>query len=117
MPDIQCTIDDLLARFPAFSVRTRFLSDGPYTIATDFGLYLLNGIENRTLDSRQLDNAFSFLNCLGRVRDSEVHNLLAVGILEVLTDTNRAIAVARRKLNGNALRSFEEVLRFLERDH
>jgi hypothetical protein len=103
------TIDTLVDRFPAFA-QSVDLEEGPYSVLSDFAIYIRDNIESDSFASADLENVFEFLNQLGSSENREVQNQLVVGILEILTDTDKCTEMARQKLRGQALGFFERVL-------
>ena len=108
----------VLGRFPEFA-QSPYMEgmeglevEGPYVVLGGFALYLMNGLEERTLSLEEVERAFEFLNEVGEIPDSDVQNMLAVGALEILTDYEWSVEAARTHLRGRALESFEEMYRF-----
>ncbi len=102
-------IRDLLQEFPDFA-KDVDVKQGPYTILSNFAIYLRDGIVDNTINSDELNRAFDFLNNMGASRNLEVQNLLVVGVLEILADTDESTSIAKQKLKNYALESFERVL-------
>ena len=94
----------------------QFEEIGNYGIAYRFGAYVCEGVSRNLLDGDEVGRAFSCLNQLGEAAEGNLQlaNLLTVGILETLTDTEQSIKVARQKLNGNAAGLLEEVIDFFK---
>ena len=103
------TIDILVSRFPKFA-KSADLDEGPYSVLGDFAIYVCDGIESESIATPDLDKIFAFLNELGSSGDIEVQNQLVVGVLEILTDTDKCVDAARQRLRGQALQFFERVL-------
>lgn len=57
------------------------------------------------------DLVFAHLNRIGSSGDKALENLLVVGVLEILADTDASIERARSKLDGAALMLFERVIK------
>ena len=110
----QRVIGHLLEQFPSFADRADLKNQGRYGVLGRFGTYLQDGVSNGTFDDRKIDRAFVFLNEMGTIAEHNrvVANLLGVGILEILTDTDESIRVAREKLQGRAASIFEEMVAF-----
>ena len=95
----------LAAKCPWFS-ESIDLDEDPYSVLGDFAIYLRDGMANE----RELDDAFDFLNTMGATDDTEVQNQLVVGVLEILADTDRSIAMAKKKLKDKSLELFDRTL-------
>lgn len=102
-------IDILFGRFPEL-IDILILTEGPYSILGNFGLFLKDGICQGRIDEARLNSYFEFLNEMGESNDLEVRNLLVVGILEILTDYEKSVLITREKLRGRALALFEKTL-------
>lgn len=102
-------ISTLLTECPEFA-KSVDLSEGAYVILGDFAIFLRNGIERKALQPDELGRCFSFLNKMGESDDLEVHNLLVVGVLEILTDTDDSLAIAKQYLKGHSLKLLERTL-------
>jgi hypothetical protein len=82
------------------------LSEGSYCILGRVAFF----VQEATLSNSEMDCVFAHLNKMA-TGDDESQNLLVVGILEILTDTEESIARARLKLGGGPARLlFERVL-------
>ena len=99
----------LKQRFPKFADEIEF-DDGPYTALGDFALHLRDGFDADSFSPDELRDIFQFLGELGESSDSEIQNLLVVAVLEVLTDSDKAIELSRQQLKGTALGLLERVL-------
>lgn len=105
----EMVISTLLAEFPSFAESVD-IEEAPYSILSDFAIYLRDGITNDTVQADELNHAFSFLNAMGASDDLEVQNQLVVGVLEILADTDESLSVAKRNLKGQALELFRRTL-------
>lgn len=103
------TASALLLKFPEFA-KSMSLKEGPYNTFNNFAIYLRDGIVNNKIDNDELNRAFDFLNNMGASKNLEIQNLLVVGVLEILADTDESIRIAKQKLKNYALESFERVL-------
>ncbi len=110
----QQIIGRLFDQFPCFADRADLKDQGRYCVLGQFASYLEGGVSSGTFDGQRVDRAFSFLNEMGLIAEHnrDVANLLAVGILEILTDTDESIRVTREKLQGRAASIFEEMVDF-----
>ena len=88
------------------------IDDGIYCILGDFAIYLKDSIDEGTISDIDLENAFEIMNMMGSTKDIELHNLLIVGVLEILTDSKKVIEVIRQGLEGEAAQFFEEAISF-----
>lgn len=87
------------------------VDDGIYDALGDFAIYLRNAIAEESLSEEYLRKAFEVLNTMGASKDLEVHNLLVVGILEILADEDQVVIVVKDGLVGYAAELFENVLK------
>jgi len=87
------------------------IDDGVYDALGDFAIYLRNAIAKETLSEEYLRKAFEVMNTMGASKDLQVHNLLVVGILEILADEDQVVIVVRDGLVGYAAELFEKVLK------
>lgn len=87
------------------------IDDGVYDALGDFAIYLRNAIAKKSLSEEYLRKAFEVMNTMGASKDLEVHNLLVVGILEILADEDQVVIVVRNGLVGYAAELFERVLK------
>jgi len=76
----------------------------PYMLFGDFAIYIRNLIDNGSYNEVELNKIFTFLNEMGECHDEDVHNLLTVGILEIIIDSNKATMLAKQNLKGEALK-------------
>lgn len=86
------------------------IDDGIYNAFGDFAIYLRNEIVEKSLSGKELQKAFKVMNTMGASKELEVQNLLVVGILEILSDEDRVVAIVRGGLVGNAADLFQKVL-------
>lgn len=100
---------ELLSDFPDFVREMQPDDIQPFMLFGDFGIYLRDGIENDSFDELQLQKIFNFLNKIGESTNDEVHNLLTVGVFEILTDSEKVVKMAKLKLKGDALKDFEMI--------
>jgi hypothetical protein len=95
----------LLSECP-FLVDRVDLSEGSYYITGQVALLL----QKAALSNSEMDRVLAHLNKMA-TGDDESQNLLVVGILEILADTEESIARTRLKLGGGSARLlFERVL-------
>lgn len=102
----------LLTNFPEFLNEMKPDDLQPYMIFGDFGLYIRNLIDYGNYQQADLDKIFSFLNEMGRSSGNEVHNLLTVGVLEIITDSSKATILSREYLNDQALNNFNLIYKY-----
>lgn len=99
----------LFQKFPEFA-KSIDLKEDPYSALNNFAIYLRDGIVTNAVGGDELNCAFDFLNSMGVSNNLEVQNLLVVGVLEILADTDESTRIAKQKLKNYALESFERVL-------
>ena len=98
-------VSDLLIACPSLASRLD-LNEGENYVMSRVGFLLRDGELNAD-DERCV---YDYLNRLAH-DDIEGRNLLVVNVLEILTDTPRAVTRARASLTGHAIFLFERVLR------
>lgn len=76
-------IDITLERFPDISIEVD-RDDGAYNIMGAFAQYIGGGIEELPVDNLIIQDSIDFINILAQNDDTEVINLLTVGVFEVL---------------------------------
>lgn len=101
--EIEKFIQILLKDFPNFINKMKPDDFQPYMLFGDFGIYIRDLIDCGNYNENEIDKIFEFLNEMGKSSDEEVQNLLTVGVLEIVTDSNKAVLLAREKLKGTAL--------------
>nr|VFK48134.1 MAG: hypothetical protein BECKTC1821E_GA0114239_11033 [Candidatus Kentron sp. TC]VFK63671.1 MAG: hypothetical protein BECKTC1821F_GA0114240_11032 [Candidatus Kentron sp. TC] len=99
----------LLEKYPSFA---KFIDvyEGPYSTLGDFAIHLRDGITNATLQADEIDDAFGFLNAMGKSNNPEIQNQLVVGVLEILADTDKSISMTNSNLKDRALALFRRTL-------
>ena len=102
----------LLKEFPRFVSTMKPDDLQPFMIFGDFGIYIRDSIDGDELDKNELMEIFVFLNEMGESDDEEVHNLLTVGVLEIITDNSKALKIAREFLKGEALTDLNLITKF-----
>ena len=84
----------------------------PYMLFGDFGIYIRDGIDKNYFNEADLIKIFNFLNTMGLSKQDEVHNLLTVGVLEIITDSKKATKIAKDRLIDGALEDFNLIEKF-----
>ena len=102
----------LLKDYPKFIAKMKPDDLQPYMLFGDLGIYVRDLINRGNYNVSELEEIFEFLNEMGCSTDEEVHNLLTVGVLEILTDSREATLFAEKKLNGAALKDLELIHKF-----
>lgn len=110
--EIEKLTQRLLKDFPNFITEMKPDDLQPYMLFGDFGIYIRDLINHGSYDENELDKIFDFLNEMGNSSDEEVHNLLTVGVLEIINDSSEAVTLARRKLKGEALEDLMLIQKF-----
>lgn len=83
---------------------------GIYSALGDLAIQLRERISARSIDASALRSVAKVFNELGASDNSEVQNLLVVGVLEILTDRPEVVYAMRQCLSGNAAVLFEKTL-------
>ncbi len=96
--------ENLIENFPKFIQEMNPDDSQPYMIFGDFGIYIRNLIDRGNYNEAELNRIFQFLNEMGESSDKDVHNLLTVGILEIVIDSSEAIKISEKNLKGEALK-------------
>jgi hypothetical protein len=110
--NIEKLVIDLLKNFPKFVRKMQPDDLQPFMLFGDFGIYIRDIIDSSACDMIELDEIFSFLNEMGESDDDLVHNLLTVGVLEIITDSKKATRIAKKNLKGQALSDLELIEKF-----
>ena len=101
---------ELIENFP--ELRDSFdPNTGIYCNFGELGLSIRDEIVKKQFGVEFLDRAFRYLNNLANSADREVLNLLSVGVLEILTDSEDSVCFARKNLNGKALIMLEDLVK------
>lgn len=114
--EIEQFIQQLLKRFPAFIKKMKPDDLQPYMLFGDFGIYIRDLIDHGNYDETEINTIFEFLNEMGNSSNEEVHNVLTVGILEIVIDCNKAALVAEQKLEGGALHDLRLIRDFWHKE-
>jgi len=83
-----------------------------YDIFGDFGIYIRNKIDSNSISEIDLVRIFNFLNEMGESEDDKVQNLLTVGVLEILTDSQTAMKIAKQHLKNKALKNLISIYKY-----
>lgn len=110
--EIEMFAQRLLRDFPEFIDKMKPDDLQPYMLFGDLGIYVRDLIDQGNYNQFELDKIFEFLNEVGSSTDEEVHNLLTVGVLEILTDSREATILAEKKLKGAALEDLRLIHKF-----
>lgn len=110
--NIENFVAELLKKFPRFVNKMKPDDLQPYMLFGDFGIYIRDFIEDNEYSDVELNEIFSFLNEMGKSDDEQVHNLLTVGVLEIIMDSKKATEIARQHLKGEALEDFNLIDKF-----
>lgn len=110
--EIEIFTKRLLEDFPNFINEMKPDDFQPYMLFGDFGIYIRDLIDRGGYDENELDKIFQFLNEMGNSSNEEVQNLLTVGVLEILTDSNTATMLAQKNLKGTALEDLILIQRY-----
>jgi len=102
----------LLSDFPVFIQKMEPDDLQPYMLFGDFGIYIRDLLESGVFKQSEVDAIFMFLNEMGESSDEQVHNLLTVGVLEIITDSSTAATLTRKYLKGQALKDFNMISEF-----
>ena len=102
----------MLKNFPEFVDEMKPGDLQPYILFGDFGTYIRNLIDKSNYNEKDINNIFTFLNKMGESSDKEVHNLLTVGILEIIIDSSKATMLAKQNLKGEALIDLDLIQKF-----
>lgn len=101
----------LLERIPEFrAARVQQDDSLPYVVFGDFAIFLRNRISAGMTSDSVTVAAFDLLNDMVISSDSDVVNLVVVGVFEILADRADCIKVARQLLSRKARGLFEDVL-------
>lgn len=97
----QNAVEALLRRVPEFSRDTEgWHADLPYDVFGNLGLYLRDLFRKPRQYPELLARIFNLLNEMSESEDEELVNLVAVGVLELLTDDEHDAALAREFLGA-----------------
>lgn len=110
--EIESFTKKLVRNFPGFINEMKPDDSKPYMLFGDFGIYVRDLIDHGNCDKTELKKIFRFLNEMGESSDEEVHNLLTVGVLEIITDSNEATMLAKKNLKGDALKDLFLIHKF-----
>jgi hypothetical protein len=111
------TINNILAElfesFSTFREKSSYDNDEllPYNVIGDFTLDFQDNFMASKLSSVEIDNVFDFLNQMGNSQDIEVQNIFVVEVLEIFSDYEETIEIARKKLNDNGKQMLEKTLK------
>jgi len=83
---------------------------GVYEIVGNFAIYLGTGIENNTLNKKDITKAIHFINKLAIHQDVEIHNILVVGIFETLCNYEYAMNYIKQRMNTAAKNLYNNFL-------
>lgn len=111
-PNVENFIEQLLKSFPKFIDEMKPDDLQPYMLFGDFGIYIRNLIDSGDCNDAEINKIFSFLNKMGECSDAGVHNVLAVGVLEIILDNKKATILAKQNLKGDALEDFNLIQKF-----
>lgn len=111
----------LFSRVPDFaearSQDSSFMShereDSPYLVFGDFGLFLLQALDEDGISTNEnwLRPSFQVIDEMLTSADPEVANLIQVGVLEVLADHPEALRLVKINLSGPGQEKFEDWIR------
>lgn len=107
-------VNFLLTKIPEFKAKSSQIEDeSAYPHFGDFALFLLDIIEEGTNDEL-IDRSFNLLNDLTNLDDANINTMLRVEVFELLAENKKSFPLSREKLDGSALKLFENVSKFLE---
>jgi hypothetical protein len=94
--------------FGQFSFKNKLsIEEGIYSYLTDFGTFLRDSISNN--DENTIKQSFNLINRWFSYENIDLDNKVSVGILEVLTDTEKAQSVCLNNLNERGLSVFNKL--------
>lgn len=111
------TKDNIIARlfekFSFFREQMAYEPDEllPYNIIGDFALDFQKKFINFQLAPREIDNFFDFANKMAESNDREVQNIFVVEVLEIFSDNEKTINIAKEKLNDKGKKLLEKILK------
>jgi len=110
---IDNVITELFENFPAFKEKSDYEADEllPYNVIGDFTLDFQNYLAASKLTSEEVDKFFDFANQMANSQDKEVQNIFVVEVLEIFSDREETIKIAREKLNDNGRKMLEKTLK------
>lgn len=107
MNNVKYFCKKLLINFPGFTNDIKPDDMQPYMLFGDLGIYIRNKIDEDDISKEDLISIFSLLNEMGEANDDDVHNLLTVGVLEILTDSEKVKEISKQYLKGEALKNLD----------
>jgi hypothetical protein len=110
--NIHKLVAKLMTDFPNFVKNIGPNAAYPYIVFGELGIYIRDLIDTNTTDNFELSSIFNFLNQMGESSEEEVHNLLTVGVLEILIDSKKAFAFAQENLKNGALKDLQLIQSF-----
>lgn len=114
--NLEAISTELMNRFPEFVAKMQPDDIQPFMLFGDFGIYIRDLIESKKYTTKALHEIFDFLNEMGQSESEEVQNLLTVGVLEILTDSAKAMEVANQQLYGEALKNLQAIKQYWNKD-
>lgn len=106
--------DFVAARSQDLSFLSHGRDDSPYLVFGDFGLFLLQQLDNREIsrtDFKWLRPSFALIDEMLTSDDPELVNLIQVGVLEVLSDRPYTIGLVKNYLSAFGQQRLEEWLK------
>jgi hypothetical protein len=94
--------------FGQFSLKNKLsIEEGIYSFLTDFGIFLRDAISNN--DEITIEQSFNLINQWFTYDNTDLDDKISVGILEVLTDTEKAQSVCFNNLDQRGLSIFNKL--------
>ncbi len=106
-------ITELFENFPAFKEKIEYEVDEllPYNVIGDFILDFQDNFATSKLTHEVIDNFFDFVNQMANSQDKEIQNIFVVEVLEIFSDQEEIIKIAREKLNDTGKKMLEKTLK------
>lgn len=96
-------IDKLMENFKEFKEQSDYDSEDlklVYMVVGDLVIYFRDKVLESKVTPSEIDQFFDFLNQMANSNDTEVENILVVGMLEMLIDYPETINLAGENLNS-----------------
>lgn len=110
----------LISRIPEFTKQKKEFcvdyEDGASAAFGTFALIVRDEILKEKPDGTALHKAFEFLNEMADSGDSNIENLLTVGVLEIFLDHDDVYKYAMKALNDNGKKCLDEIRRFWNKE-
>jgi hypothetical protein len=113
MLTIDNVIFELFKNFQDFQEKSNYEPNEllPYIVIGDFALDFQKKFLLSKLTQYEIDCFFNFANRMANSQDLEIQNIFVVQIIEIFSDREETVKIAREKLNENGKRLLEKTLR------